>query len=303
MSVFEIMCAKIYDEKNNFDLSEKVKSLLEDWTTCDFETISTTTILQCVAICIKNACNNKTILRLDKQDFIEYWDSIVKSMNAAIDFFLKHFGVVVSKLLPYDALLVPFTYYFYGANNKTPSEQKIKYLKDYFWRSVFNQRFTEGVTGKLQVDIQNVMDVIKNNKKPTYDEGVDISVQHLDQKGEFSTSSAIAKGILCILCTKTPKSFKDGANIKISNDWLLQSNSKNYHHFFPKKYMQNKQHRTDKVNHIANITIFDSETNQEIKANAPATYIKWYSDNPNFKKILLSHFIGDLDKFGILSND
>lgn len=109
MSVFEIMCAKIYDEKNNFDLSEKVKSLLEDWTTCDFETISTTTILQCVAICIKNACNNKTILRLDKQDFIEYWDSIVKSMNAAIDFFKKHFGVVVSKLLPYDALLVPFT--------------------------------------------------------------------------------------------------------------------------------------------------------------------------------------------------
>lgn len=230
------MCAKIYDEKNNFDLSEKVKSLLEDWTTCDFETISTTTILQCVAICIKNACNNKTILRLDKQDFIEYWDSIVKSMNAAIDFFLKHFGVVVSKLLPYDILLVPFTYYFYGANNKTPSEQKIKYLKDYFLRSVFNQRFTEGVTGKLQVDIQNVMDVIKNNKKPTYDEGVDISVQHLDQKGEFSKSSAIAKGILCILCTKTPKSFKDGANIKISNDWLLQSNSKNYHHFFPKKY-------------------------------------------------------------------
>ena len=74
-------------EKNNFDLSEKVKSLLEDWTTCDFETISTTTILQCVAICIKNACNNKTILRLDKQDFIEYWDSIVKSMNAAVDFF------------------------------------------------------------------------------------------------------------------------------------------------------------------------------------------------------------------------
>lgn len=67
--------------------------------------------------------------------------------------------------------------------------------------------------------------------------------------------------------------------------------------------MQNKQHRTDKVNHIANITIFDSETNQEIKANAPATYIKWYSDNPNFKKILSSHFIGDLDKFGILSND
>lgn len=169
-------------------------------------------------------------------------------------------------------------------------------------RSVFNQRFTEGVTGKLQVDIQNVMDVIKNNKKPTYDEGVDISVQHLDQKGEFSKSSAIAKGILCILCTKTPKSFKDGANIKISNDWLLQSNSKNYHHFFPKN-MQNKQHRTDKVNHIANITIFDSETNQEIKANAPATYIKWYSDNPNFKKILSSHFIGDLDKFGILSND
>ena len=42
-------------------------------------------------------------------------------INKAIEFFKKHFGVVVSKLLPYDALLVPFTYYFYENNNKTPS--------------------------------------------------------------------------------------------------------------------------------------------------------------------------------------
>lgn len=304
LTVFEIMCAKIYDEKNKFDLAKKVQDLLDEWSDCDYETISTTTILQCVAICIKKSCKNKEILKLGKKDFIENWNSITKSMKAAIDCFRnKHFGATVSKLLPYDALLVPFTYYFYINNNKSPDGDKLKYLKDYFWRSVFNQRFTEGVTGKLQMDIQNIIEPISQNNCPRYDEGVDISVRFLDQKGDFSTGSAIAKGILCLLSSKLPLSFKDGGIVKISNDWLLQSNSKNYHHFFPKKYMQNKQHRTDKVNHIANITILDAETNQEIKDKAPSEYIKKYELNENFDKIMKSHLIGDLETWGIRENN
>ena len=304
LSVFEIMCAKIYDEKNKFDLADKVKDLLDDWSACDYETISTTTILQCVAMCLKKSCKNKIILKLKREDFVNSWDSIVKSMNAAIEFFQKAFGIAVSKLLPYDALLVPFTYFFYLNKNKTPSKEiTIKYLKDYFWRCVFNQRFTEGVTGKLQVDVQNVIEVIYKGGTPTYSEGVDISTRFLEQKGEFSTGSAIAKGILCLLSSKTPLSFTDGSKVKISNDWLLQSNSKNYHHFFPKKYMKNKQHREDKVNHIANITILDSETNQKIKANAPSDYIQWYKTAQNFNSIMKSHLIGDIDEFGINKNN
>ena len=299
----QIQCAKIYDEKNNFDLAEKVKDLLDEWSNCDFETISTTTILQCMAICKNKSCKNRDILHLEKKFFIDNWDSIVKSMNAAIDYMKAHFGVQVSKLLPYDALLVPFTYYFYTNKNKTPNEDARKKLQDYFWRTVFNQRFTEGVTGKLQLDVQNVIDVITKGKKPEYKEGVNISVNFLDQKGEFSTGSAISKGILCILSSKTPLSFKDGKKVTISNDWLIQSNSKNYHHFFPKKYMSAKQHRIEKVNHIANITILDSETNQEIKSKAPSVYIKKYSHSENFDKILKSHLIGDLKKFGVLNDN
>lgn len=303
LSVFEIMCAKIYDEKNNFDLAEKVKTLLEDWSSKEYDTISTTTILQCVSICLKNSCKNKDILNLKKSDFIDNFESIKKSMSKAIDYLKNPFGAVASKILPYDALLVPFTYYFYNNNNKTPNEFAREHLRDYFWRCVLNQRFTEGVTGKLQLDIQNVIDVIMNNEIPEYKEGVNISTKFLDQKGEFTTGSAISKGILCILSSKNPQSFKDGKLVEISNNWLSQSNSKNYHHFFPKKYMQKVQRRTDKVNHIANITILDSETNQDIKDKAPSIYIKKYMTNPQFKEIMKSHLIGDLDKFGILSDD
>ena len=305
LSVFEIMCAKIYDEKNGFDLAEKVKTLLSDLEDIDYETISTTTILQCIAICLKKSCKNKIILKLDKKDFLENWESIIKSLKAAIEHFRSKYGAIASKLLPYDALLVPFTYYFHkNENKKIGDDKKAKHLQDYFWRCVFNQRFTEGVTGKLQTDIEEVIEVIDAGGEPKYTEGVNISTSFLDQKGEFSTGSAISKGILCILSSKAPLSFKDGSKVKISNDWLLQSNSKNYHHFFPKKYMQNKQHRTDKVNHIANITILDSETNQDIKDKAPSCYIKKYINNPQFKRIMESHFISDnIDKFGISTDD
>lgn len=306
LSVFEIMCAKIYDEKKGFDLYEKFETIKEEWKDSDYETLSNSTILQAVSICLNSSrsCKNKDIFAIKKDDFIANWDAVIKSINASIDHFKNHYGIAVSKLLPYDALIVPFTYFFFNNNNKKPTEKQDLYLRDYFWRCVFNQRFTEGVTGKLQQDVINVIDTILSNSQPVYTEGVNISTQFLEQKGEFSTGSAIAKGILCLLSSKTPLSFKDGSKVVISNDWLLQSNSKNYHHFFPKKYMQNVQKRTEKVNHIANITILDAETNQDIRAKAPSIYIQNYKNNSNFINIIESHLIdSNLISNGILSDD
>lgn len=309
LSIFEIMCAKIYID-NKFDLSEEYGKLKDTLADIGFETISTATIMQCVSACIKHGCKNKDILSIDKVSFSSTWPEVIKSLNKAIDYLRTNYGVAASKMLPYDSLLVPYTYFFYkNGNKKINDENTKKYLQDYFWRCVMTQRFTEGVTGKLQVDLQYVIDNILNKKEPAikdvFKAGVNISVSYLEQKGEFTTGSAIAKGILCLLALQKPKCFKDGSDIVISNEWLSQSNSKNFHHFFPKQYMKKKQPLVDskKVNHIANITIFDDETNKEISSKQPSKYIKDYEDITGFDKILKSHLISDLEKFGIRNDD
>lgn len=307
LSVFEIMCAKTYDECAQFDLFEKRKAQLEKWENVNYDTVPHQTVLQAISLCIQKSCRRRDILNLDKNEFIKAWNDVDKAFDDAIDYMKSFFGIPVSKLLPYDVLIVPVVYYFY--NHKTrPEGKNALRLQDYFWRCVLTKRFTEGVEGKLAVDCANVIDCILNDDDPDEKnlEPVDISFDNIKKNGVFSISSAYVKGLICILAAQHPKSFADGASVVIDNAWLSQSNSKNYHHFFPKAYMKKAQALIDEdlVNHIANITIVDGYLNKNvIKDKAPSNYMtKFKTDNAALSSTMQTHLI-DIDSFGIWNDD
>ena len=159
------------------------------------------------------------------------------------------------------------------------------------------------------MDIENVIKVILNGKRPSYDHGIDISLDAIKLKGGFSTGSAFAKGILCILSLQNPTSFDNDVKVTIDNAWLAQGNSKNYHHFFPKKYMEKHHKDIDAtlVNHIANITIVDSYLNKAvIKAKAPHVYMSDFASlNDNIEQTMETHLIkyNSSDDYGIKRDD
>lgn len=308
LTVFEIMCAKTYDETREFDLFEKRKAQLEKWENVNYDTVPHQTVLQAISLCIQKSCRRRDILNLDKQKFIDVWDDVDKAFDSAIDYFKGFYGIPVSKLLPYDALLVPIVYYFYFHKTK-PEGKSAQRLQDYLWRCILTKRFTEGVEGKLAVDCSNVIEAILNDKEPDakHLEPIDISFDSIKKNGVFSLSSAYVKGLVCILAAQHAQSFSDGAEVVIDNAWLSQSNSKNYHHFFPKAYMKKYQPLIDEeiVNHIVNITIVDGYLNKNvIKDKAPSEYMtKFKNDNAALPETMRTHLIDDLDSFGIWQND
>ena len=307
LSVFEIMCAKTYDEDLRFDLFEKRNVQLEKWENVNYNTVPHQTVLQVMSLCIQKSCRRRDILNLDKKTFINIWEDVDKAFDAAIDYMKSYYGIPVSKLLPYDALLVPIVYYFYF-NKKKPTGKNALRLQDYFWRCILTKRFTEGVEGKLATDCINVIGAILRDEDPDEKnlEPVDISYENIKKNGVFSLSSAYVKGLVCILAAQHPQSFVDGASVVIDNAWLSQSNSKNYHHFFPKAYMKRNQALIDEelVNHIANITIVDGYLNKNlIKDKAPSEYMaKFKHDNKNLAKTMQSHLI-EINTFGIWTDD
>lgn len=303
LDTFEIMCAKTYDENQGFDLYEKREQQLLEWNDIGYETVPHSTVLQSISICLNGGCSRKDILnKIEKQDFINIWDDIDKDFKKAIDYLKSALGIAVSKLLPYDGLLVPYVYFFHK-HPQTPSALENKYLKDYFWRCVLTNRFSNALESKLAQDVSHVIDVIIQQKHPQYEQGIDITYEFLKRNGTFSTGNALIKGLLCLLTEKNPRSFKNNIPVVMDNAWLSQGNSKNYHHFFPKNYMKKNQPLIEDslVNHIANITIVDSYLNKnEIKDRAPSDYMKQYCDNnEKIKETMQSHLIGDFDDFGI----
>ncbi|RLB87158.1 MAG: hypothetical protein DRH10_09575, partial [Deltaproteobacteria bacterium] len=236
LSLFEIMVAKTFDVESNFDLAEKFNEFIERLRLVNYETISDATVLQTVSILLKKECKRKVILKLDKQEFINIWYDAIDSIEKAIEYFRNFYRIPVSQLLPYNTLIVPFAYFFYHHKDK-PTGDKQRYLQDFFWRCALSGRYSSAVESKLAQDIKRINKIL-NNELPKYDWPIDTSKSFLIDNGWFSAGRSYIKAILCILAYHQPKSFIDNSIVNISNYWLKQANSKNYHHFFPKAYLK-----------------------------------------------------------------
>lgn len=303
LTLFEIMVAKTYDHDRNFDLSNEFDSLVDALQPVDYETISDATVLQAVALVLKKECKRQVILQIDKDKFIDAWPRVVEAIKSSVEYFRNFFRIPVSALLPYNALIAPFAYFFYHHADK-PTGDKQKYLQDFFWRCSLGARYSSSVESKLAQDVRKIDEILAGNL-PKYDWGIDLSEDFLTNNGWFSAGRSYVKAILCLYSYHQPKSFNDGSLVNISNNWLKRANSKNYHHFFPRAYLRKEGYDDWYANHVLNITIVDDFLNKrEIGAKAPSKYMaKFQKQNPELGKTMRSHLISDLDKFGIWEND
>ncbi|HOD62502.1 MAG TPA: DUF262 domain-containing protein [Bacilli bacterium] len=306
LTVFEIMVAKTFDADRNFDLAEKYKELIERLAEQEYETISDATVLQTVSILLEKECTKKAILKLNRKKFIDIWDDAVDAIERAVDYFRSYYRIPVSQLLPYNTLVVPFAYFFYHHNDK-PTGEKQKYLQDFFWRVSLGTRYSSGVESKLFQDVKRI-DAILKSELPRYDWAIDTSAEFIKSNGWFSAGRSYIKSLLSIYAYHQPKSFIDGSIVHINNGWLKIANSKNYHHFFPKAYLEKNidwEYKNFWINHILNITIVDDYLNKrEIAAKAPSSYMKKFNkQNPDLALTMKTHLINDLDTFGIWDNN
>lgn len=303
LSVFEIMVAKTFDVEKDFDLAERYNELIATLEEVNYETISDSTVLQTVAVILTKECTKKAILKLEKDKFVDNWSKAVDAIERTVDYFRNYYRIPVSHLLPYNALIVPFSYFFYHHNDKPKGEQQ-KYLQDFFWRTSLSERYSHSLESKISQDIVRIDEII-DFKKPKYDYHIDTSPEYILDNGWFSAGRSYIKSILCLLAYYEPKSFLDNSIVQISNYWLKQANSKNYHHFFPKAFLKKKKYEELKINNIVNITIVDDYLNKrEITSKSPSKYMKtFYDNNSVIEGTLKTHLIKDLEEFGIWEDD
>jgi hypothetical protein len=303
LSLFEIMVAKTFDYERQFDLAEKFQELLDNLKPFNYETISDATVLQIISIILSKECKRQVILGLDRNDFINVWDKAKDSIERTVEYFRSYYGIPVSQLLPYNALIAPFSYFFFYHPDR-PTGDKQKFLEDFFWRCSLSGRYSSAVESKLAQDVKRI-DQILAGELPSYDWSIDTSDEFIKNNGWFSAARSYIKAILCIYAYLQPKSFNDNSIVNISNYWLKQANSKNYHHFFPKSHLRRQNYGEFRINHILNITIVDDFLNKrEIKAKAPSQYMSRFRDiNPNLEATMKTHLIEDLDAFGIWVDD
>ena len=304
LTLFEIMSAKTYDEDQGFDMQSKFQKLLKELESTKYDTISPSIILNVLSLILSRnkECKRKVVLQLEKQSIIDIWDDVISALKESIDYFRSVYRIPVSTLLPYDALLVPFTYFFYH-NKEKPQGKQIKWLEEFFWRISLSYRYSSSTESKLAQDIKRIDNILKTGR-PSYD---DLKV-FLDSPEDlietsFSAGNSYCKAVLCLLAYYEPKDFRNNGKVLLDNSWLKMANSKNYHHFFPKSYL--KKQGVGNANSIVNITLVGADLNKhKIRAKAPSVYIQEFLDeNESLPTSIHSHLIEDIDSYGIHSDD
>ena len=303
LTLFEIMSAKTYDEEQHFDMQQKWADFIKELKDIKYETISNTVVLSILALILSRTkeCKRKTILSLDKQNIIDNWDKVISALKDSIDYFRTTYRIPVSHLLPYDSLLVPFSYYFYQRHDKPETKQR-KYLEEFFWRMSLSFRYSSSAESRLAQDIKRIEQILKNERPEYNDIKVFLDSQQDLIDTNFSAGNSYCKAIICLLAYQEPKDFRDNGKVILDNSWLKVANSKNYHHFFPKSFLNGKTALNS--NSLMNISLVSDHLNKrKIGAKAPSVYIGDFAEQNNELNIALnSHFI-DLKGFGIESND
>lgn len=307
LTVTDLMVAITYTQ--NFNLRERLANFNEHLDSYYFA-LKERTILQCISACLKNGTERSHIID-SASEIQSEWKKTTESMKLAIDFLKKHCYVPTSDFLPYQTIMAPLCYFFFLNGGKRLGQDKIQKLQKYFWLSVFSERYSSSQNTRTKEDVINMVKLIGNagvNLFDYYDSTINKGVI---LETDMSFSFSFAKTILCFLASKTPKEFRNNEFVKLDQTFG-ESNQKQLHHIFPinyikKRYGSERNFKTEikpYINTIANISLISKGSNREIWDNNPSSYFSVFEkENGQIKQALRSHLIGDLDDFGIKTDD
>lgn len=300
LSVVSKMVARCWGE--GFNIREKFDELYEN--NKELEQIREETILQTAsAVLNQRRTRSRDILETtDIKDLEREWDKIIESFKLALEFVKNKIKIKSLKYLPFDTLLVPLAYFHYKKHN--PSNTQVEQLQTWFWKACLSNRFGSTVESKIEEDCSE-FDKILNNETPEFQYQIDwetFKTRLISQN--YNLRNAFCKTILSLYSYLDPKSFKDGRDLYIDKA-LTGYYKNNLHHFFPRNYLEKTfDSQRDRRDSIVNIAFAPAIVNKEMTDTPPSDYIaKFKQDNPDIEKILKSHLIDDVNKFGITSNN
>ena len=276
LNMFELLSA--WSWSDDFDLIEKFQDLQDKISEHGFEELSDDRDLQlriCAAI-ITGETSAKKILDLQGEDIRTKFDSIEMGILGAIDFLKRELKVTHYKMLPFPRVLVPLSTFFAngGSDGANYSDAQRKTINKWFWRSIFTRRFSSDVTERQASDINDMKALLTDEhhefRFPKFEVKIDF------EKNRFSSGTANSKSLILMLANQRPHSFLSGATIDTSKV-LKKGSQHEFHHIFPRKYLESQGVDIREINSLANICFLTRSDNNTIKVKPPGMYFEQMS--------------------------
>lgn len=272
LNTLQLLTAWTWSE--SFDLQDKFDELRESLLPYGFGNLGNNSdlLLKIASSIITGKPTSDHLMGVNGNDVRSRFDEIVNGIKGAIDFLKEQLGVVNINYLPYEHQLIPLSVFFSNVGNKNFSynDNQRKQLLSWFWKSSFSKRYSARTNLNLEEDISE----IKKLKENIENNLTNINVR-IDEKffmdNSFVTNTVHTKVFILLLAQNNPKSFITGAEISLSNV-LKEYNRKEFHHIYPRSYLQKNDYELKRINSLANFCFLSKSDNNKISNSQPSKY-------------------------------
>lgn len=272
LDTFQLLTAWTWSE--DFDLQSRFEDLAERFDEFGFHDVGTDNdlMLRCTAAVLRGDPSPTALIDVNGAEVREQFETVIRSLEGAIDFLRHNIHARHLRFLPYSALLVPLCAYFSKRQGQSVSSSDRDTLLRWFWRTSFTHRYSGNPSRNVKADVQQALQLRSGEPNTLDDVGVAIDLGFYTARG-FNTGTVATKAFILQLAAHHPRSFMSGSLIPLETV-LAEPNRREYHHCFPKAYLVNNgvDLKGIRLDCLANFAFLSRAENREISDKAPSQY-------------------------------
>lgn len=266
LSSMELLAAWTWSDK--FDLRNEIEQLLDLLSDKGYEKIDQSLLMRMLASITIGSIDENDLVDVDPNLLVAGMASLKDAILLAVDFLEGQLKIKNIIFVPFPIMMIPIVYFY--ATIKKPNAIALRQLKKWFWHCALTQRYKAG-TNRLVVEDLNLIKSITDGHTPF--DSISVTVKTDIFNSTWRINSTAAKTALCLMAQMHPKSFLTGSEVNLGTV-LAAYNARQFHHIYPKAYLNGIGITFHEANVIANICFLSASENNSISDRNPEEYFK-----------------------------
>ena len=293
LSVFELLTARfaIYriNLKEMWDKAREVNPDLDLYGVDAYSILQAISLLKGISESKVPRCQKKDILKLEKGDIDNYWDTVLAALEYGIEIVREDCRIPNAKWMPTPSMFAPLATIAALCDQKGLAAGRHRSMvRCWIWCAIFGKRYEAAANTRAEKDVGDFRRWLEHAEVPEI-----VSQFRFDpfELQETNVRSApIYKGVIAMILGRGSRDFYKG-NL-ITNE-MLKTGEVDDHHVFPDSYLEKQQGlEKSRRNCILNRTLISRDTNIKISDKAPSQYLAEMDANGHgINELLSAHFI------------
>lgn len=258
----------------DFDLQEEFSELSEELKPYGFGHLSQDKDLQlkCCSGIIRGETSPAVIMNLTGEEVRANFGKIKNGIKGAIEFLKDQLKVNSLEWLPYPSMIVSLSAFFATerVSGMPYNDKQRKQLIKWFWKSNFSRRYNAAIQDRHRQDISLMKALAVDDTTLIAEFTCNIEPQYFSDS-VFNIGTVNTKTFVLMLASSNPRSFISGSQVRLG-EVLKTVNRNEFHHIFPKKYLERLGVDKKNINCLANFCFLNNADNQKIKDKEPNVY-------------------------------